>query len=43
MKLLFQKLIKPIAWVAYRKKARQRRLGEVKGMVEIRPDFDQLP
>ena len=35
---------KPIArLVAYQEKQAKRRLGEAKGMVEIMPDFDQLP
>ena len=35
---------KPIArLVAYQEKPTQRFLGEAKGMVEIMPDFDQLP
>lgn len=35
---------KPIArLVAYREKPVKRRLGEAKGLVEIMPDFDELP
>ncbi|MGJ0514955.1 MAG: type II toxin-antitoxin system Phd/YefM family antitoxin [Methylomicrobium sp.] len=35
---------KPVArLVAYQQKPVKRRLGEAKGMVEIMPDFDQLP
>jgi prevent-host-death family protein len=35
---------KPIArLVVYQEKQAKRRLGEAKGMVEIMPDFDQLP
>jgi len=42
--IIISRANKPIArLVAYREKAQQRRLGEAKGMVEILPDFDQLP
>lgn len=42
--IIISRANKPIArLVAYREKASQRRLGEAKGMVEILPDFDQLP
>jgi len=35
---------KPVArLIAYQQKPVKRRLGEAKGMVEIMPDFDQLP
>jgi prevent-host-death family protein len=35
---------KPVArLIAYQQKPDKRRLGEAKGMVEIMPDFDQLP
>jgi prevent-host-death family protein len=35
---------KPVArLVAYKDRPVKRRLGEAKGMVEIMPDFDQLP
>ena len=42
--IIISRANKPIArLVAYREKAQQRRLGETKGVVEIMPDFDQLP
>ena len=42
--IIISRANKPIArLVAYREKAQARRLGEAKGMVEIKPDFDQLP
>lgn len=42
--IIISRANKPIAkLVAYREKAQQRRLGEAKGMVEIMPDFEQLP
>jgi len=42
--IIISRANKPIArLVAYREKAQQLRLGEAKGMVEIMPDFDQLP
>ena len=42
--IIISRANKPIArLVAYREKAKPRRLGEAKGMVEIMPDFDQLP
>jgi prevent-host-death family protein len=42
--IIISRANKPIArLVAYREKARPRCLGEAKGMVEIMPDFDQLP
>ena len=35
---------RPVArLIAYQQKPVKRRLGEAKGMVEIMPDFDQLP
>ena len=42
--IIISRANKPIArLVAYQEKSSQRRLGEAKGMVEIMPDFDQLP
>lgn len=42
--IIISRANKPIArLVAYREKLHPRRLGEAKGMVEIMPDFDQLP
>jgi prevent-host-death family protein len=42
--IIISRANKPIArLVAYREKAKQRRLGEAKGMVEILPDFEQMP
>jgi prevent-host-death family protein len=42
--IIISRANKPIAkLVAYREKAQQRRLGEARGMVEIMPDFEQLP
>jgi prevent-host-death family protein len=42
--IIISRANKPIArLVAYRGKAQPRRLGEAKGIVEIMPDFDQLP
>ena len=42
--IIISRANKPIArLVAYQENAQQRRLGEAKGMVEILPDFDQLP
>jgi len=42
--IIISRANKPIArLVPYREKALPRRLGEAKGMVEIMPDFEQLP
>jgi prevent-host-death family protein len=42
--IIISRANKPIArLVAYHEKAQPRRLGEAKGMVEMMPDFDQLP
>ena len=42
--IIISRANKPIArLVAYQEKPVNRRLGEAKGMVEIMPDFDQLP
>ena len=42
--IIISRANKPIArLVAYQDKVKQRRLGEAKGMVEILPDFEQLP
>jgi prevent-host-death family protein len=42
--IIISRANKPIArLVAYLEKSQPRRLGEANGMVEIMPDFDQLP